>query len=338
MAAIATIEDFLKLESEIKSGQFKPVYLLHGEESWFIDSLTSLFEELVVPEAECSFNQTICYGRELGAKDLQSIVRRYPMMGNLQLVVVKEAKNFEDWENMLGYFESPLLSTILVLAFKGAKMDSRTKVYKAISKYRVYHAEKLRDYQVKPWIPRYCELKGKTIDPAAANMLFDFLGADLTAIHNEIDKMCITVKEPMIRKHHVEENVGFNREYNVFELQNALGLKDFNKSVQIAHQMGRSSDKGELLRSIPTLHGFFSKIVLTHYNQSKSDQELAGVLGVSPYFVKDYRIAVKNYSVQNLENALGQIKYLDLRLKGVNRGTSTDRDLFVEAVVKILKN
>lgn len=338
MASAATIDDFLKLESELKAGQFKPVYLLQGEESWFVDKLTSLFEELVVPEAERSFNQTICYGRELGAKDLQSIVRRYPMMGNRQLVVVKEAKNFDDWENMLGYFETPLESTILVIAFKGAKMDSRTKVYKALSKYRVYTAEKLRDYQVKPWIPRYCEMKGKTIDPTAATLLFDFLGADLTSIHNEIDKMSITVKEPMLRKHHIEENVGFNREYNVFELQNALGTKDFNKSVQIAHQMGRASDKGELLRSVPTLHGFFSKIVLTYYNQSKTDQELAGLLGVSPFFVKDYRLALRNYSMSNLENALGQIKYLDLRLKGVNRGTASDRDLFVETVVNILKN
>lgn len=338
MANNQTIDDFLKLEAEIKSGEFRPVYLLQGEETWFIDRLTDLFEEMVVPEAERSFNQTICYGREIGAKDLQSIVRRYPMMGNRQLVVVKEAKNFDEWENMIGYFESPLQSTILVLAFKGAKMDSRTKVYKAISKYKVYLADKLRDYQVKPWIPRYTEIKGKTIDPAAANMLFDFLGADLTAIHNEIDKMSITVKEPIIRKHHIEENVGFNREYNVFELQNALGVKDFNRSVQIAHQMGRSSDKGELLRSVPTLHGFFSKIVLTHYNNAKNDQELAGVLGVSPYFVKDYRSAVRFYSLPSLENALGQIKYLDLRLKGVNRGTASDRDLFVETVVNILKN
>jgi DNA polymerase-3 subunit delta len=338
MAGIATIEDFLKIETEVKAGQLKPIYLLHGEEIWFIERLTQLFEESVIPEAERSFNQTICYGRELGAKDLQSIVRRYPMMGNKQLVVVKEAKQFEEWENMLGYLESPLESTILVVAFKGAKMDSRTKVYKALSKFKVYHAEKLRDYQVKPWIPRYCELKGKTIDPTAAAILFDLLGADLTAIHNEIDKMCITVKEPMIRKHHVEENVGFNREYNVFELQNALGLKDFNRSVQIAHQMGKSSDKGELLRTVPTLHGYFSKIVQVHYNQSKSDNELGGLLGVSPFFVKDYRMAVRNYSMTNLENALGQIKYLDLRLKGVNRGNATDRDLLVETVVNILKN
>jgi DNA polymerase-3 subunit delta len=169
-------------------------------------------------------------------------------------------------------------------------------------------------------------------------MLVDLLGADLILIHNELEKMFITVKDEFIRQHHVEQQVGFNREYNVFELQSALGMKDFNRSIQIAHQMGVKAERGEIHRIVPVLFGFFNKVMSTHYLAGKSDQELASELGVNPYFVKDYRTAARNYNLNSLENALGQIKFLDLRLKGIHRGSAGDGDLLVEAVLAILKN
>ncbi|MBM3399223.1 MAG: DNA polymerase III subunit delta [Bacteroidetes bacterium] len=333
-----TIDQFLSLSKRFAAKDWVPLILLQGEETWFVDALTSIIEDGVLTEAEKSFNQTILYGKDTKPNELVSIVRRYPMMSNYQLVVVREAQQMESLDILLPYFETPLPSTILVLAFKDSKMDSRTKIYKAIAKGVVYTADKLRDYQIKGWIPQFCHLKGRSIDNAAVDMLVDLLGADLTLIHNELEKMFITVKDEFIRQHHIEQQVGFNREYNVFELQSALGMKDFNRSIQIAHQMGVRAERGEIHRMVPVLFGFFNKVMFAHYLAGKTDQEMATELGVNPYFVKDYRLAALNYNMNDLEKALGQIKYLDLRLKGVHRGSAEDGDLLVETVLGILKN
>jgi len=333
-----TIDQFLSLSKRFAAKDWVPLILLQGEETWFVDALTSIIEDGVLTEAEKSFNQTILYGKDTKPNELVSIVRRYPMMSNYQLVVVREAQQMESLDILLPYFETPLPSTILVLAFKDSKMDSRTKIYKAIAKGVVYTADKLRDYQIKGWIPQFCHLKGRSIDNAAVDMLVDLLGADLTLIHNELEKMFITVKDEFIRQHHIEQQVGFNREYNVFELQSALGMKDFNRSIQIAHQMGVRAERGEIHRMVPVLFGFFNKVMSAHYLAGKTDQEMATELGVNPYFVKNYRLAALNYNMNDLEKALGQIKYLDLRLKGVHRGSAEDGDLLVETVLGILKN
>lgn len=333
-----TTATFLQLNDSLGKSGFAPVYLLHGEEGWFIDALTDKLEATVLTDAERSFNQTILYGRDVKVNDLLSTVRRFPMMSNYQLVVVREAQDMKDWDKMLSYFEQPLPSTVLVIAWKNGKMDSRTKTFKAISKFQVYHAEKLRDYQIKSWIPQFCRMKGRSIDQAAADMLVDLLGADLPAVHNELEKIFVTVKDEFIRTGHVEANVGFNREYNVFELQNALGQRDFNRSVQIAHQMAHRAERGEIHRIVPVLFGFFSKVVSMHYLGSAPDNVVAGELGVNPYFVKDYRTAARLYPLRDLEHAIGQIKYLDLRLKGVHRGNAEDGDLLIETVVSILRN
>lgn len=333
-----TTEQFLQLSSSIGKDGFSPVYLLHGDEGWFIDALTARLEDSVLTEAEKSFNQNIVYGRDIKVNDLLAMVRRFPMMSNYQLVVVKEAQDMKDWDKMLSYFESPLPSTVLVIAYKEGKMDSRTKTYKAIARHTVFLSEKLRDYQIKKWIPKFCHLKGRSIDQAAADMLVDLLGADLNAVHNELEKIFITVKEEFIRTGHVESNVGFNREYNVFELQNALGQRDFNRSVQIAHQMAHRAERGEIHRIVPVLFGFFNKVLSMHYIGQSPDGDVARELGVNPYFVKDYRTAARMYPLRDVEKAIGQIKYLDLRLKGIHRGSAGDGDLLVEAVVNILRN
>jgi DNA polymerase-3 subunit delta len=333
-----TIDNYLSLVKQFEAGKWAPLILLQGDETWFIESLTQLLEAKVLSEGEKSFNQNIVYGKEIKANELLGMVRRYPMMSNYQLVMVKEAQDIKDWDILLPYFESPLQSTILVLAFKNGKMDSRTKAYKAMAKGIAYTAEKLRDYQIKTWLPQFCHLKGKSIDQAAVDMLVDLLGADLNLIHNELEKIFITVKDEFIRAHHVEINVGFNREYNVFELQSALGQKDFNRSIQIAHQMSVRAERGEIHRIVPVLYGFFNKVLSTLQMAGKNDQELAAELGVNPFFIKDYRTAARNYNLTDVERAIGQIKFLDLRLKGVHRGAAEDGELLVEAVLGILKH
>ena len=332
-----TISAYWALRSEIESRKFAPIYLLHGDETYFIDAISDLIESKVLSDAEKSFNQSIVYGKDVKMPELMSMARRYPMMSDFQLILVKDAQDLKEWDMFLSYAENPLKSTILVFAFRNAKMDLRTKTGKLIAKYCEFNSSKLRDYQIKNWLPKYAESKGRSLDVEAINLMLDLLGADLPLIHNELDKIFITVKEAYIRASHVEEHVGFNREYNVFELQTALGNRNFNKSVQIAHQMSIRAEKGEFMRMVPVLFGFFTKIIAMHNSKAKSPSELATVIGVSSFFMDDYLRAQSNYSMSDLEWAVSQIKYLDLRLKGVHRGAATDGELLIEAVVNILK-
>ncbi len=332
-----TISGYLALLTEIKSRKFSSIYLLHGDETYFIDSITDALENTVLPEAERSFNQTVVYGKDVKMSELVSMAKRYPMMSDFQLIVVKDAQDLKEWDAMLSYAENPLKSTILVFAFRNAKMDLRTKVGKVIASHREFHSEKLRDYQIANWLPKFAQSKGRSIDVEAIERIKDLLGSDLPLIHNELEKIFVTVKEEFIRATHVEEHVGFNREYNVFELQAALGHRNFNKSIQIAHQMSIRAEKGDLMRMVPVLFGFFTKVVQVHSIKLSSKNEIAGELGVRPFFVDDYLIAKGNYTLSDLDWVISQLKYLDLRLKGVNRGAASDGELLIEAVVNILK-
>ncbi len=332
-----TISSYLTLMTEIKSRKFSPIYLFHGDETYFIDSLTDLIENTVLPEAERSFNQTVVYGKELKMPDLVSMAKRYPMMSDFQLIVVKDAQDLKDWDMLLNYVENPLKSTILVFAFRNAKMDLRTKIGKSLAGFREFNSEKLKEYQIANWLPKFAQSKGRSIDVEAIERIKDLLGSDLPLIHNELEKIFVTVKEEFIRASHVEEHVGFNREYNVFELQAALGYRNFNKAVQIAHQMSLRAEKGELMRMVPVIFGFFTKVIIAHTSKATSKNDLATELGVRPFFVDDYLAAKSNYSLGELDWVISQLKYLDLRLKGVNRGAATDGELLIEAVVNILR-
>ena len=333
-----TIANYLDLRRKIQGKQFSSVYLLHGEEVYFIDALTDLIEESVLPESERSFNQTILYGKEVKIHDLISMARRYPMMSQHQVIIVKDAQDIKEFDKLMSYLENPLPSTVLVCAFRGSKMDMRTKIGKQADKFGgAYYASKLRDYQIKDWLPEYLRQKGRSSDGAAIQMLVELLGADLPLIHNELEKLLITVKDEFIRPVHVESNVGFNREYNVFELQSALGLKNFNKAIQIAHHMSARAEKGEILRMVSNLHGYFGKILLVQQMPGASKGEVASTLGVNPFFVEEYMIAAKNYSPGDMERAFNQIKLLDLKLKGVHRGGASDGEILIETVLGILR-
>jgi DNA polymerase-3 subunit delta len=189
---------------------------------------------------------------------------------------------------------------------------------------------------MKDWLPVFVESKGKRIDIDAINRLIDLIGADLTKIHNELDKIFATISDDFIRVKHIDEHVGFNREYNIFELQTALGSRNFNRSVQIAHQMSATMEKGEMMRNVVVLQKYFSNVLLLHGMNAADKFEIAKVLGVNPYFVDEYMKAKSHFNLLDLENVIKQLTYLDLRLKGINRGAASDGDLLIETVVKIL--
>lgn len=332
-----TVANYLSLKNQFQQGQFAPIILLQGDEVYFIDDLTQCLESVVLTDSEKSFNQTIVYGKETKTNDLVGMARRYPMMSKYQLIVVKDAQELKELDKLEAYLENPLPSTVLVLAFRGAKVDARTRFAKLCAKNIVYTAEKLRDYQIKDWLPNFLKLRGRSIDSQAVSLLLDFLGAELGIIQNELEKVMVSVKEEFIKVSHIEAHVGFNREYNVFELQNALGQRNFNKSIQIAHQMGNKSDKGELLRVSATLMGYFSKILLLKNSTISSEFEMAQLLGVKPFFVKDYVIASRNYRLEDLETVFNLLKLMDLRMKGVHRGAASDGDILLETVLGILR-
>jgi DNA polymerase-3 subunit delta len=330
-----TVTVFEKIWSEIQTGKFSPVYTLHGEELFFIDALCAELESKVVSPESKSFNQTVVYGKEVSANDIVGMCKRYPMMSNYQLILVKDAHEIKDLEPLVSYLEKPLTSTVLVLAFR-KKLDLRSKLAKLASKFTEGNFQKLREYQIKEWLPIYAKSKGKTLNADAVNRILDLIGADLSVIQNELEKIFVMVKDAVIKIQHIDEHVGFNREYNVFELQNALGSRNFSKSIQIAHQMGSKLKNGELLPINGSLYNFFSKILALHSIPTTSKQQIAQSLGVNVYFVDDYLRAKANYSLSNLAWVMNQLKLLDLRIKGIHRGSATDADLLVETVVNIL--
>lgn len=337
MSQAKTVTEYLALQKKIEGGQFAPISLLQGETSYFIDELTELFENNVLQPAEKSFNQTILFGKEVKMLDLVSMARRYPMMSRYQLIIVKEAQNLKDWDSFLSYAENPVPTTVLVLSHKGGKLDMRSKTAKAIQKHTVFTSEKLRDYQIKEWLPLYAQSKGKNIDKAAVDMLIELLGDDLSSIHNELDKVLINVKEQLIRVNNITENVFHNREYNVFELQNAIGSRNNQRVLQIAHHMAGKNDRGELPRSVATLYGYFSKVLNMHALSGQSKSEIARQLGIVEFFINDYAMAAGNFTVSEIENAMHQLKILDLKIKGVHRGSATDRELFIDTMINIMK-
>lgn len=333
-----TIRDYLALSQKIKEGQFSPVYLLHGAEPYFIDSITHQLEEAILPESEKSFNQSVLYGKEIDMNSLIGMARRFPMMSKYQVIIVKEAQNLKDWEKLESYLMNPLDSTVLVICFRNGKFDMRLKVSKAFAKHTVYLSEPLKDYQLKQWLPEFIKTKGRSIDPMALERLVDLLGTDLSVIHNELEKLFITVKEEFIKMVHVEEHVGLNRTYNVFELINALGYRNFNKAVQIAHHMSETAEKVDYVRMVPAMDKFFSKVLMVHEAKTRDEKALAELLGVNSYFVRDYVAAASNYSMVQLSRIFNSLKVMDLKLKGVHRGTSEDGQVLLETVVNIVKN
>lgn len=331
-----TVPVFQKILSEIQSGKFSSVYTFHGEETYFIDALCAELESRVVSPESKSFNQTIVYGKDVTSNDVVGMCKRYPMMSEYQLIMVKDAHDLKDLEPLISYLEKPLPSTVLVMAFRKGKLDMRNKFAKLASKYSEGNFQKLKDYQIKEWLPAFAKSKGKILDTESILRILDLIGADLSVIQNELEKIFVMVKDEFIKVQHIDEHVGFNREYNVFELQNALGSRNFNKSIQIAHQMGVRLKSGELILINSVLYGYFTKVLALHSIPTTSKQQIAQSLGVNVYFVDDYLRAKSNYSLGHLDWVINQLKLLDLRTKGIHRGSATDADLLVETVVNIL--
>lgn len=325
--------------SDLKKRIFKPVYFLAGEEPYYIDLVTDYIEENVLPEAEKSFNQVIYYGEDITVPLIIESARRFPMMASHQIVIVKEAQSLKKIDDLLLYVEKPQPSTILVINYKYKVIDRRTKLFKALDTHAVYfESARLRDYQVPAWIERFLMTQGIKTDPNASAMLTEYLGSDLHKIVNELNKLIITLPagKPVITTSIIEKNIGISKDYNNFELQKAVGERNILKANMIVHHFANNPKDNPVTLSIASLFSYFSKLLAYHYLTDKSKNNVAAVLKVNPYFVKDYEISASKYNVSKTVQIISLLRTYDMKLKGFGDMSSEPGDLLKELIFKIL--
>jgi len=332
------MDEVLKIVNDIKAGNIKPIYFLMGEEPYYIDKLSDYIEDKVLTEEEKGFNQTVLYGRDVTIEDIVSTAKRYPMMAERQVVIVKEAQDLSRTiEKLENYAENPMPSTVLVICYKYKTLDKRKKATKLLAKNGiVYESKKLYENQVGDWIKRVLAGKKYSIEPKANAMLVEFLGTDLSKINNELEKLQIILpKGSTITPHHIEENIGFSKDFNNFELLNALGSKNQLKAYQIAQYFSDNQKANPLVVTTSTVFGFFVKLLKYHGLKDKNPNNVAKVLGVSPYFLKDYDLALKNYPMRKVSQIVGFLRDIDVKSKGVGANAIPQLDLMKEMLFKI---
>ncbi|MDR2085283.1 MAG: DNA polymerase III subunit delta [Bacteroidales bacterium] len=322
----------------LKNRIYNPVYFLTGEQTYYIDSLTSIFENDVLSEDERDFNLSILYGKDVTAKDVAAQAKQYPMMATYQVLIVKEAQDISKIEALESYVSNPLSSTILVLCYKYKKLDGRTSFYKTLkNKAVLFEAPKIYDNEVPSWIEQQCAKMGYKISPKAAVMIAQHIGSDLQKIVNELEKLSIVIpKSSTINEDHVEKHVGVSKEYNIFELQNAVGGRNINKAYQIVMYFAENEKAMSLPGLVVNLYQFFTKLMKYHFVNDKSKQNMASVLGVNPFFVKDYALAASVYPPKKISSIFLILQEYDLKSKGVDNVNSTPGELMKEMIYKIL--
>ena len=335
--------------SQLKKRDFKPVYLLHGEEPYYIDLVSSYIEKQVLTDAEKGFNQTIFYGKDSDVMTVLNAAKRFPMMSEYQVVILKEAQDFK-WgkdgddsgktmDPLLSYLENPLRSTLLVICYKYGKFDKRKKTYKAIEKHGlVFESPAIYENKIAAWVEDFVKERGYRIHARASAMIAEYLGNDLSKIANELEKLMLNVKEGHeINIEHIHDNIGISKEYNVFELQSAIASCNVLKANMIINYFAANPKSNPIQLVLGALNSYFLKILKFHYITDKSSQNLARELGVSPYFVKDYELAAKNYNAGKTFNIISSLREYDLKTKGVEAtGNTDDGELMKELVFKIM--
>ena len=333
------MDDVKQLVAAIKKGDLKPIYFLMGEEAYYIDKISDFIEENVLDEAEKGFNQMVLYGRDVAIDDIVSNAKRYPMMAERQVVIVKEAQDLSRTiEKLAQYAENPQPSTVLVLNYKYKKLDKRKALYKAINKVGVvYESKKLYENQVADWIRRVLSGQNYNISPKAAQMLVEFLGTDLSKIDNELNKLKIVLPEgTQITPEHIEENIGISKDFNNFELRKAVGERNVVKAHQIAKYFEDNPKDNPMVVTIALLFNFFSQLLHLHGMSDKNPRNVASALKVNPYFVNEYLTAARNYPMKKVSSVIGLLREYDVKGKGVGSNAVPQGDLLKELLVRVL--
>jgi len=332
------MSDVTKIVSDIEKGILKPVYFLMGEEPYYIDKISEFIENNILTEEEKGFNQMVLYGRDVTIEDIADNAKRFPMMADKQVVIIKEAQDLSRTiENLTSYVENPQPSTVLVLCYKYKTIDKRKKLYKAIQKAGVvYESKKLYENQVAEWIRRVLSGKKYEIDTKATLMLIEFLGTDLSKISNELDKLMVVLPAgSKITAKTIEENIGISKDYNNFELRKAVGERNVFKVNQIINYFAQNQKANPLIMTISLMNGFFTQLLIYHSLSDKSKNSVARALGVNPFFVSDYSVAAKNYPMRKVSQVIGLLRDADVKSKGVGANLPAG-DILKELLFKII--
>jgi DNA polymerase-3 subunit delta len=331
--------DYKLIIKEILAGKLEKIYFLHGEEAYFIDEITRVITENALEEHERDFNQTILYGKDAEALSLISELKNYPMMAARKLVILKEAQDFKDMDKLEDYYENPSDTTIFVVNYKYKTYDSRKKLMKSAAKNGiVFKSDKVRDYQLVGWIEAYVKSTGFGITSKACMLLAEFLGTDLGRIVNEIDKLAILLeKGTTINDIHIEENIGISKDYNVFELTNAMAVRDVPKAFKIVDYFDHNPKAADIIMVISTVFKFYSQLMRIHFLPVKSKEAVASALKVHPFVAGELVNASKVFNPKKIAANIAILHEYDLKSKGVgNSGAFTQGDLMKEMIYRLL--
>lgn len=333
------MDDVKQLVDDIRNRKLKPIYFLMGEEPYYIDGISDFIENNVLTEDEKGFNQMVLYGRDVTIDDIIGHAKRYPMMAEYQVILVKEAQELSRTiEKLVDYVKNPQTSTVLVINYKYKTIDKRKTLYKELQKVGVvYESNKLYENQVADWIRRTLSSQNYTIVPKAAQMLVEFLGNDLSKITNELNKLKIILPEgTQITPEHIEVNIGISKDYNNFELRKAIGQRNVYKAHQIINYFADNPKDNPMVVTVSLLFSFFSQLLHFHGLHDKTPRNVASSLRINPYFVNEYIEAAHNFPMRKVSTIIATLREFDVKSKGVGANALPQRDLLKEMLVKIL--
>lgn len=330
------IAEYQRILSDLRNKKFAPVYVFCGDEFYFIDMLTDYIEKHALTDAEKGFNQTVCYARDTEIKTVTDSARRFPMMANHQVIIVKEAQAYRSLDDFEAYFDKPVPSTILVLSLKGKKLDRRTKLFKNVSKFVYFESKKLYDNEVPLWVKRFLSERHYEINDQSAHLIADSLGSDLGKISNELEKLIINKgNDKVITPEDIEKNIGISREFNLFELQSAICARDSARAFHIGMHMSRAKDFSSIA-FFSLFSNFMSKVyILKQANAGGQSKAIENELGLNFYQAKDAANAVRQFTSQNIENMLFLCNEFDLKAKGYGTSPLSEQQLMKDFLVRL---
>ena len=324
--------------NDLKNKKYKPVYWLEGEEPFFIDQIMNYAEHKILSESEASFNLTVYYGRDANWADVLNSCKRYPMFADLQVVLLKEAQYMKDIERLESYIEKPLKSTLFFVSYKEKKIDGRGKLAKILkTNSELLTTKKMYDNQLPEWAGQMIQSHGLTINQKALLLLVDHIGNDLSRMQNEIKKLAINLGiKKAISEDDIEKYIGISKEFNVFELQDALAKKNLPKAIRINEYFAANPKAAPIQLVLPALYNFFSKVYMSFGAGTTDEKQIAILIGVNPYFMKDYTSAARNYGQLGIEKILLLLHEYNLRGIGINNTGTSDSELMKEMIVKMM--
>ncbi len=330
--------DYKLIIKDIEAGKFEKIYFLHGEEAYFIDAITDAIVKNALEEHERDFNQTIVYGKDTDALSLISEAKGYPMMAERRLVILKEAQDFKGIEDLLPYFEAPSDQTVLVINYKYKNYDTRKKSVKAAAKNGlVFKSDKVPEYKLSEWINGYVREAGYSITPKAGILIAEFLGNDLSRIVNELEKLEILVeKGTTINEIHIEENIGISKDYNVFELVNAVSTGDISKANRIIDYFEHNPKATSIIVVVSSLFNHFARLMKIHFLTNKSREAVAAAVGVPPFVAGQLMGSAKLYPPKKIAANIAVLHEYDLKSKGVNNSSFTEGQLMKELIYRLM--